>query len=446
MHAPSSSASSSSTSASGSSSSSISRECSSELSGENSAAPAELMMLTHPYLLVAIRWFMRMVFPNEATLAKLTADKKATARDSDRCPLSIVLRERRYKFALLSITLLLCSVYYLLLLVLFCPGIEFTPVDPDSDSKANDSSHSSLVFIKTIVTLLAGSLAIFAIHHYTSNITMSAYLVLFYMNCSWWAVCILWGPISEFLASLVHVPVLAFSVLGHRAGVRSLLLLLGESVVYIVLCFIGIVPTSGNTLKLSVTASISSIVCSYVLLGLCAGIDERARSLAVSLYEEAHSQLAKSTRAKTRYLASVSHGTCPPSDAHNQADQASADLRSPLHGVIAASKELASYLDVERCQHSDAVIELCAVMTESSEHMLSLINDLLDFEKMENNQMKIERTLFDVRDEMKKIIKVPSRGFFRRDGLIVDPHADGHAPSQAKADRDALSYRSAKHP
>ena len=47
----------------------------------------------------------------------------------------------------------------------------------------------------------------------------------------------------------------------------------------------------------------------YVLLGLCAALNERSRSQAVRMYQEAHARLTKANKAKARFLANVSHGT-----------------------------------------------------------------------------------------------------------------------------------------
>jgi len=50
--------------------------------------------------------------------------------------------------------------------------------------------------------------------------------------------------------------------------------------------------------------------------------------------------------------------------------------------------------------------DLCSIIVESSYHMLGLINNLLDFERMESHQMQIEDIPFDLACELTKTIKV----------------------------------------
>ena len=50
--------------------------------------------------------------------------------------------------------------------------------------------------------------------------------------------------------------------------------------------------------------------------------------------------------------------------------------------------------------------DMASIIAECSRHMLSLINDVLDFERMETKQMKIERIPFNIEEELQKLIKV----------------------------------------
>jgi signal transduction histidine kinase len=49
---------------------------------------------------------------------------------------------------------------------------------------------------------------------------------------------------------------------------------------------------------------------------------------------------------------------------------------------------------------------MVGIVAECSRHMLSLINDVLDFERMGANQMKIESIPFDIKEELRKMTKV----------------------------------------
>ncbi len=52
--------------------------------------------------------------------------------------------------------------------------------------------------------------------------------------------------------------------------------------------------------------------------------------------------------------------------------------------------------------------DMVGIIAECSRHMLSLINDVLDFERMETKQMKIERIPFNIEEELRKLIKAHS--------------------------------------
>ena len=72
-----------------------------------------------------------------------------------------------------------------------------------------------------------------------------------------------------------------------------------------------------------------------------------------------------------------------------------------------ASEELMERVATECPTESQpAVREMCKIVTESSRHMLALINDVLDFEQLDTNQLKIENIPFDLRQEFTKLVRV----------------------------------------
>jgi signal transduction histidine kinase len=76
---------------------------------------------------------------------------------------------------------------------------------------------------------------------------------------------------------------------------------------------------------------------------------------------------------------------------------------------VAASEELLALIDAgddSGDQQPVAKRDMCSVVVESSRHMLSLINDVLDFERMGTNQVKIERIPFRLDKEFGKLVKV----------------------------------------
>jgi signal transduction histidine kinase len=81
-------------------------------------------------------------------------------------------------------------------------------------------------------------------------------------------------------------------------------------------------------------------------------------------------------RAKTTFLANISH-----------------ELRTPLNGVIGNSELL--LLDNQLQEYQ---AEMADSIRISASLLLNLINDILDFAKIEANQMQLHPTVFDVRE------------------------------------------------
>ncbi len=91
------------------------------------------------------------------------------------------------------------------------------------------------------------------------------------------------------------------------------------------------------------------------------------------------------TRAKSLFLASMSH-----------------EIRTPLNGIVGMIDILKYTKDPEKLDEYLEIIEI------SADSLLNIINDILDFSKIESNQIELETITFNVRNEMKNVIKLMS--------------------------------------
>lgn len=78
------------------------------------------------------------------------------------------------------------------------------------------------------------------------------------------------------------------------------------------------------------------------------------------------------------------------------------ELRTPLNSIIGFSgileQELAGPLNEEQKKQISMVVE-------SSEHLLALINDVLDLSKIEAGQLNLASETFDLRETLEKVIR-----------------------------------------
>jgi signal transduction histidine kinase len=73
------------------------------------------------------------------------------------------------------------------------------------------------------------------------------------------------------------------------------------------------------------------------------------------------------------------------------------ELRTPLNGIIGTTNILMQedYLDSQR--------ESLDVLKNSSEHMLQLVNDILDLSKLEAGKMELEEQPFNLKEFIHKV-------------------------------------------
>lgn len=135
---------------------------------------------------------------------------------------------------------------------------------------------------------------------------------------------------------------------------------------------------------------------------------------AIKELQKAKDDAEAATIAKGRFLANMSH-----------------ELRTPLNGVI-GSTELLKETDLNEEQQS-----FLSIIHKSSIHLLAVINDILDYSKIESGQIKLEELPFECSALAEDVVSiVHSQSLDKRIPVIVD--IDYSLKKQLKGDQFRL--------
>jgi signal transduction histidine kinase len=134
--------------------------------------------------------------------------------------------------------------------------------------------------------------------------------------------------------------------------------------------------------------------------GLEQKVEERTRELASALsqLDEKSRELEAASRHKSEFLANMSH-----------------ELRTPLNAIIGFSQVLAEKLFGEINEKQEEYLE--DILT-SANHLLALINDILDLSKVESGQVELEVAPFSLREALERgVVMVRERA--QKDGVEI---------------------------
>jgi len=124
----------------------------------------------------------------------------------------------------------------------------------------------------------------------------------------------------------------------------------------------------------------------------------------------AHTQAMLATRAKRDFLANMSH-----------------EIRTPMNGVLGmAELVLGTSLDDRQRDYVETI-------RSSGEALLTIINDVLDFAKIEAGKLKIEDVDFDLRTLMEEVAGLLGPGS-RKKGVSLNCRIDPGIPSSLRGD------------
>jgi signal transduction histidine kinase len=92
---------------------------------------------------------------------------------------------------------------------------------------------------------------------------------------------------------------------------------------------------------------------------------------------------------------------------HNSTNDAThnTELRTPLHGIIASTSMLLEAIPPSAAKH-DPTRDNAEIIRDCGEHMLALINNILDIERIESKRLQLECLPFKPVQELEALLKV----------------------------------------
>ncbi len=156
------------------------------------------------------------------------------------------------------------------------------------------------------------------------------------------------------------------------------------------------------------------------LMELNTELEHRVGERTLRLHEEnerrkiAQEQAEIANETKNRFLANISH-----------------EVRTPINAII-------GFCDLtEKTEVTQEQQENLQRIKDSSEHLLALIKDVMDYSQIENGKTALKLTSFHLRDTLNSVVNA-----FYLDAtskqLDMSVHVDDRVPDRLKADKDAL--------
>ncbi|WP_419811409.1 response regulator [Bacterioplanoides sp.] len=144
------------------------------------------------------------------------------------------------------------------------------------------------------------------------------------------------------------------------------------------------------------------------LLAISSNITAQVK--ARNVLKQERDQAEEANIAKSRFLASMSH-----------------EIRTPMNGLLGMAS-LLEQTELSAEQHS-----FLKVIQTSSEHLLAIVNDILDLSKIEADKLTIEEESFNLHSMVEDLLSMVSAKA-KEQGLVLQSFIDQHVPQLVVGD------------
>lgn len=144
-----------------------------------------------------------------------------------------------------------------------------------------------------------------------------------------------------------------------------------------------LVEKGGASIPVSLSAGLLPAAGAAEPSVVCIAADVRRRKAAEAALVHARETAEASAQAKDRFLATISH-----------------EIRTPLHGILGVVDLL------ESSRLAPATPEYAESLRRSTEALLSVVNQILDFSKLDAGRLELERREFDLRGCLEAVAEI----------------------------------------